>query len=79
MPQQDYKMNKKTFTNILNKYGNSSINSETAWEIYLRCIKTFKNSDKDNIEYLKKIGSMNMREKLILLRMQICIVLNVPI
>jgi len=58
-------MNKKTFIRILNNYGNSSINSETAWEIYLRCVKNFKNSDKDNIEYLKKIGSMSSREKLI--------------
>lgn len=57
-------MNKKKFNNIMTTHGNSTINSETAWEIYLKCVKAFKNSDKNSVEYLKKIGSMTPKEKL---------------
>jgi hypothetical protein len=58
-------MKRKKFIDIMSKYSNLSINNETAWEIYLRCVKSFKNTDKNSVEYLKKIGSMSQKEKLV--------------
>jgi len=39
-------MKRKKFIDIMSKYSNLSINNETAWEIYLRCVKILKTQTK---------------------------------
>lgn len=59
-----FKMNRKTFIQIMENFSSHTIENDRAWRVYLDCIKLFKNSDKDTTEYLESVGSMTHEEKL---------------
>lgn len=58
-------MNKKTFVQIMENFSSHTIENDRAWKVYLDCIKLFKNSDKDTVEYLENVGSMDQKQKLL--------------
>ena len=57
-------MKQKTFNMILFKNSKNSICPDRAWEVYINCCKLTKDSNKNTMEYLEKIGSMSRTEKL---------------
>jgi hypothetical protein len=57
-------MKQKEFNKLFYTYSKNQLEEDKAWDTYLKFYNICKNGDKDTIDYLEKIGSMNKKQML---------------